>query len=133
MSKLESETSDDIQVSAREENCTLLRNNSGACTDETGRQIRYGLGNISKKHNERSKSSDFIGITQIKITPDMVGKNIGVFTAIECKKEAWNKNKKLDKKEQAQKNFIDWVKYLGGIAGFANSAEEVKKIIKGEL
>jgi len=105
-----------------------MRNNSGACVDETGRLVRYGLGNISKKHQRISASSDLIGITQVVITPEMVGKTLGVFTAIEVKKEDWNPEKKLDKHETSQCNFLTWVKSLGGIASFCNNKDQLTKI-----
>lgn len=129
--KQESEVQQDIQIGARTYFTSfLMRNNSGALPDQTGRIVRFGLGNISKEHNKKSKSSDLIGITPVVITPDMVGKVIGVFTAIEVKDEAWNENKKLDEHEQAQKNFIDWVLSLGGYAGFANSVDKLTKIFR---
>lgn len=125
---LEDEVSQRIQLEAPKVNCKLMRNNSGGFTDSTGRGIRYGLDNISKKHNDTFKSSDFIGITEILITPDMVGKKIGVFTAAEVKKEGWNP-KNYDARETAQKNFIDFIKAKGGIAGFCTSVEDFRKMI----
>lgn len=120
----------EIQIEGMHYACNLMRNNSGALPDKDGRIVRYGLGNVSKAHNDQMKSSDLIGITSIVITPDMVGKRIGVFTAIEVKKEDWNPTKKLDKREQAQSNFINWVKMRGGFAGFANSVDKLKEILK---
>ena len=128
--KDESQVQQEVQIQARHNNCTLMRNNSGALKDETGRLVRYGLGNVSKQQTEQIKSSDLIGITQVTITPEMVGRSIGVFTAIEVKKESWKMDKKLDKREQAQKNFIEWVLSLGGFAGFANSVDNLKQIIR---
>ena len=122
--------SQEIQIAAMHSSCNLMRNNSGACLDSTGRLIRYGLGNISKPHNDNFKSSDLLGITTIIITPDMVGKRIGIFTAIEVKKEDWKFDKKLDKREIAQLNFINWVNAHGGMAGFANNVEKLKEILK---
>ena len=119
----------EIQIAARHLNSHLMRNNSGAAQDETGRVVRYGLGNISKQHQDRIASSDLIGITQVKITPEMVGRTLGVFTAIEVKRENWNSEKKLDKRETAQKNFIDWVLSLGGFAGFCNNSNRVREIV----
>lgn len=121
--KDESIVQQEIQIAAMYYGCTLLRNNSGACMDETGRLVRYGLGNVSPK--QQTASSDLIGITKITITPDMVGKTIGVFTAIEVKKEAWNCNKKLDEHETKQNNFLQWVRSLGGLAFFANKVDDL--------
>lgn len=128
--KDESEVQQDILIQAPHHNCTLMRNNQGACIDETGRLVRYGLGNTSKKRTEVFASSDLIGITKVIITPEMVGETIGVFTAVEVKKEAWKSTKKLDKRETAQSNFIKWVLSLGGYAGFANSVDNLNEIIR---
>jgi len=130
--KDESTVQQEVQIEARYYNCTLLRNNSGALKDVDGRLVRYGLGNVSKQHNDNFKSSDLIGITSVVVTPSMVGQTIGIFTAIEVKSEAWKPGKKLNKRERAQKHFIDWVKSLGGIAGFTNSKDILSEIFKGE-
>lgn len=127
---MESEIQQKIQIEAVNYSSILMRNNSGALKDETGRLVRYGLGNISKKQNDKIKSSDLIGITEIIITPEMVGQKIGVFTAIEVKSSNWKHEKKLTKKEQAQLNFINWVKSRGGKAGFANSIDNLEEILK---
>lgn len=130
MNKSESEVSQQIQIRAMFQQCNLMRNNSGELPNRDGTPVRYGLGNVSKEHNKDVKSSDLIGITKVLITPEMVGKTVGVFTAIECKKEDWNPDKKFDKREIAQQNFIDWVKACGGFSGFANSVESIKNIIR---
>lgn len=129
-SKLESVIQQEIQIEAMKYNCNLMRNNSGALLDADGRLVRYGLGNTSKERNDKIKSSDLIGITKVVVTPDMVGKTVGIFTAIEAKKEDWKENKKLDKHEKAQLAFINWVKSMGGIAGFANSVDKLKDAFK---
>lgn len=130
MSKDEGTVSQEIQIGGMHLKSNLLRNNSGACMDETGRLVRYGLGNISKQHTERVKSSDLIGITSIIVTPEMVGQTLGIFTAVEVKREDWKLDKKLNKKEQAQFNFIQWVKSMGGFAGFSNNVDNLKEILK---
>lgn len=128
--KDESIVQQEIQMQARYLNCNLMRNNSGACMDSTNRLVRYGLGNISKKHQENSASSDLIGITQVTITPDMVGQTVGIFTAVEVKKEAWKPSANPTGRELAQLNFITWVKSLGGFGGFANSVDKLNEIIR---
>jgi len=128
--KEESIIQQEIQIKARFFECMLMRNNSGAFTDNTGRLVRYGLGNISKKHNDSIKSSDLIGFTKVIVTQDMVGKTLAVFTAIEVKKEDWKYNKNnFSNRENAQYNFINWVTNNGGLAGFCNDAEQVKEIL----
>lgn len=126
--KDESTIQQEIQIQAMHFKCTLFRNNSGACQDQTGRLIRYGLGHISPK--QQTKSSDLIGITEIVITQEMVGKTLGVFTAIEVKDEKWNPDKKLDEREIKQNNFLQFVKSKGGIASFANKVDNLKEIFK---
>jgi hypothetical protein len=81
-------------------NQRLFRNNVGLATTANGHTIRYGL---------CKGSSDLIGWTSITITPDMVGKKIAIFTAVELK----TKHVKLSP-EQA--NFIAQVNAAGGIA-----------------
>lgn len=130
--KDESTVQQEVQIIAKHYRCHLMRNNSGALLDDTGRLVRYGLGNSSKQHQERVASSDLIGFTQVEITPDMVGKTLAIFTAIEVKKEAWNENKKFDKRETAQSNFIEFIKLMGGFAGFANSQNKLKEILNHE-
>jgi len=127
--KDEGTVSQEIQIQAMHHACNLMRNNSGACVDNTGRLVRYGLGNISKAQTAQIASSDLIGITKIVVTPDMVGQTLGIFTAVEVKKELWNPEKKLSGREKAQQAFINWVKTNGGFAGFANSVDKLKEIL----
>ncbi len=127
MSKLsEDEVEQLVVAKAAELGTNLLRNNTGGMK---GGSLRWGLGNTSKKRNDVIKSSDEIGITVITITPEMVGKTVGVFTAVEVKKEGWTFNPK-DLTEVAQKAFIDWVLVRGGIAGFVQSVDDIIKLLK---
>lgn len=126
--KSESEIMQDIRLASPGENCHLMRNNVGVLRDVTGRPIRYGLLNETCEMNSRIKSSDLIGITVIKITPDMVGQNVAVFTAIECKSQDWKPSN--NPRERAQNNFIAWVLSLGGFAGFAKSVDDFRNIIR---
>ena len=127
--KNESEVQQEIQLAGAYVGCQLMRNNSGAFQDKDGRQVRYGLGNVSKSHGDRIKSSDLVGFTKVTITPDMVGREVAIFTAVEVKREDWKFSPK-DKREMAQWAFIRWVKKAGGIAGFANSIEMFTDIFK---
>lgn len=105
------------------------RNNVGACQDQTGRVIRYGLMNDSQKLNARFKSSDLIGIRPMVVTAEWVGHTVGVFTAIECKGSDWT-NRPNDEHTQAQQRFIDLVRRNGGFAGFARSVDEAREILR---
>lgn len=106
----------------------LWRNNSGSYQDESGRWIRYGLCNDSKQLNAEFKSSDLIGPTPIIIQPHHVGRTIGVFTAVECKPTGWHLTPG-DKRGQAQKRFIDLVKGVGGLGGFATGPDDLAEIL----
>lgn len=117
-----------IRLEAAKHKIILWCNNSGAFKDADGRWIRYGLGNDSKRLNEVFKSSDFIMIIPTLITKEMVGQTLGVFGAVEVKKEGWEYNHK-DDRQLAQHNFIQYVKNKFGRAGFAYSVDSFLKII----
>jgi hypothetical protein len=116
-----------IQIEGVQYGSQLMRNNSGAFKDASGRWVRYGLGNVSKKQSEHIKSSDLIGFTRVIITQEMVGKMVAVFTAVEVKSS--DKKPTADKRYLAQNAFLVWVLQNGGLAGFANSIETFRKII----
>lgn len=126
----ENDTSQELLINARQFNCVLMRNNSGACTDKDGRLVRYGLGHTSPK--QEYKSSDYIGITKVVITQEMVGKTLGVYTAFEVKKRDWKSTKKLDDHEVKQNNFLQWVTSMGGIAHFISdpTVDKLKEIFR---
>ncbi len=77
------------------------------------RKIRAGL--------SPNGSSDLIGFTVIEITPDMVGKKIPVFTAIETKTAN-------GKATPEQDNYIQAVRRYNGFAGVARNTQDAKKI-----
>jgi len=68
-------------------------------------------------------SSDLIGFVRKKITPEMVGHYVAIFTAIEVKTPTGVATVE-------QQKFIKMVKDNGGIAGFARSIDEAKALIK---
>lgn len=122
MTSSETNIQQQIRIASYQHHCPLLRNNSGACRDDTGRLIRYGLGNDSAKINAVFKSSDLIGIRRVTITPEMVGQIVGLFWAVEVKKPGWS----MDKRARAQQNFGDWVQTHGGLFQFATGVGDVK-------
>lgn len=69
--------------------------------------------------------SDLIGFVPTVITPDMVGKTVAIFLAIETKV-------KKGRVAEEQKTFIAGVRSYGGIAGVARSVEDAEKLIYGE-
>jgi hypothetical protein len=120
----EGATQQRIRMLAAQNGTPLLRNNSGACMDSTGRMIRYGLGNDSSKLNAAFKSSDLIGIYPVVITPELLGRTLGLFFAVEVKAPGW-KFRESDERAVAQKNFGDWVTNHGGLFRFATKTEDV--------
>ena len=108
-----------IRIQYAQIGCLLWRNNVGACKDDAGNFVRYGLANESRQMNANIKSSDLIGINPVVITPEMVGLTIGQFIALECKRPDW-KFKGTDR-EMAQANFISLVNNKGGIGQFVSN------------
>lgn len=107
------------RIDAARNGAILWRNNVGACTDENGNFIRYGLCNESAQINDACKSSDLVGIKKVEIVPAMVGSVIGQFVAREMKPSDWQYG--ATKREQAQLKFIDLVNGMGGDAKFNNT------------
>lgn len=68
-------------------------------------------------------SPDLIGWTSVQITPDMVGKTLAVFTAVECKSQSGRISKE-------QLNFIEVVQKAGGRAGIARDGNEAINLVK---
>jgi len=87
----------------------LLRNNCGQCQTKDGRVIRYGVGNPG--------GSDLIGFHTVTITPDMVGRQVAVFTALEVKTPT-------GRATEQQQRFLAMVEAHGGIAGIARSVAD---------
>ena len=101
----------------------LMRNNSGAFTNDEGRLVRFGLGNDSAKLNKIFKSSDLIGPTPVLITPAMIGRTMAIFTAAEIKQEGWVYGGTA--RETAQRSFLHHITALGGIATFAQHPDDL--------
>jgi len=109
----------------------LFKNNSGVLLDKTGRPVRFGLGNESKSLNQKIKSSDLIGFTPLVVTPEMLGKKVAIFTAIEVKSAGFIAKKEYNQKtrEYAQDKFNQIVIEQGGIAGFACNENQLDDIL----
>lgn len=67
--------------------------------------------------------SDLFGVVPVFITGDMIGKTIGVFTAIEVKVPG-------EKLKKHQENFLAVMRNRGAITGWARSPEEAVRIIE---
>lgn len=92
----------------------LWRNNSGALTDDTGRLIRFGLGNDSAQSNRRMKSADLIGIHRPS----------GRFVSIEVKRPGW-KHSDASERDRAQAAWAATVAAIGGVALRVTSAQAI--------
>jgi hypothetical protein len=97
----------------------LWRNNVGVLQDRNGRPVAYGLG--SEGGRALPGTSDTIGLHSVTITPDMVGRQIAVFTAIEVKDQG-----RLTPQQRA---FLLNVHRMGGIAGCARSVDDARAIL----
>jgi hypothetical protein len=107
-----------LQLAAPRLGCHLMRNNVGACVDESGRMIRYGLGNVSAQQTKHITSVDLIGWRC----------SDGRFLAVECKRPGWKEPK--DAREQAQLRFLTVVCNNGGLGGFATCVEDLERILQ---
>ena len=119
--KSESSVQAEIRLAAPGLGVKIMRNNSGACRDDSGRLIRYGLGNDSAKLNKVWKSPDLVGI----LLPD------GKFTGAECKEESW-RGVSSDR-EVAQRNALLDMRNYGAYADFVTSVEDFHALIKGQV
>jgi hypothetical protein len=91
----------------------LWRNNVGALRDQRGQLVRYGL---------CPGSSDLIGYRTIVITPDMVGRRLAVFAAVEVKDRAAPTDQ--------QQAFMRLIEQAGGLAGVARSVPDALSILR---
>lgn len=105
-----------VKLAAARAGTHLWRNNVGAMQDETGRWMRFGLANDSKRMNEAFKSGDLIGCKPVVIQPHMVGWRMGQFVSREVKAPGWRF--KATERELAQLRWIELVCSLGGDAQF---------------
>jgi len=126
MSKREETVQKEIRLAASEDGILLLRQNTGALPDRSGRIVRFGLANESAAMNKTYKSGDLIGITPLIIGPQHVGQLVGVFTSVEVKHEGWQWAGNAH--ETAQSNWANWVRQYGGLSGFAPSVQEARTI-----
>lgn len=91
----------------------LFRNNTGQFRTEDGRVARTGL---------CVGSSDVIGWQSVEITPEMVGRRVAVFVALEAKSDTGRPTRE-------QMAFIAAVRAAGGIAGIVRSSEDAEKLL----
>lgn len=114
-----------IMVAASKAGARVFRNNTGV--GWVGKVRRLSDNTIHITHPRPLEaglcvgSSDLIGWKPTTITPDMVGKTIGVFVALEIKAGT--------KPSPEQLTFIENVRRGGGIAGIARSPEEATDLL----
>ena len=107
--------------------CRLFRNNVGVAIQ--GERIEEREGKLLLANPRRIRfglaigSSDLVGFRSIEITPDLVGKRVAVFLALETKTPR-------GKARGAQSNFLDLVRRFGGIAGIARDPDQAQSILK---
>lgn len=110
-----------VMMAASQNGATVFRNNVGngvlgqVAKQEggqfhivNGRRVQFGL---------CPGSSDLIGWRSITITPDMIGKRLALFLALEVKTAT-------GKATPEQINFIQAVRKAGGLAGVVRSADD---------
>jgi len=68
-------------------------------------------------------SSDLIGFTTKTITPEMVGQQVAIFTAIEVKTPT-------GKVSEQQTKFLSMVKKFGGIGAVVRSVDDAVAVLK---
>lgn len=101
-------------ILGRRTDTRIFRNNVGVLKNEHGQRVAYGL---------CPGSSDLIGIRKVVITPEMVGRTMGQFVALEIKYGRTRPTRK-------QELFMAMVQRFGGLTGVARSEEDAIKIIE---
>lgn len=91
---------------------TVTSENAVSVTLKNHRRVPFGL---------LDGSHDLIGWKTVTITPDMVGRQMAVFTSIETKSATGTVR-------PTQKLWLEAVRRSGGITGIARSREEARSI-----
>ena len=95
----------------------LFRNNQGVAKHVAKDGKIYFV-----KYGVAPGGADYLGWSKVVITPEMVGKTVAIFTAIETKQDG-----KKGIKEQI--DFINAVLENGGYAGIATDIQSARKIV----
>ena len=107
-----------VRLAAANAGWLLWRNNVGATYTDTGAVLRYGLANETKAMNQQIKSADLIGLRPVQIDATHLGRTMGQFVAIECKREGWAPGARSGR-EAAQSRFLALVESCGGYGRFS--------------
>ena len=119
-----------VKLRATEWGARLYKNNSGVAYTADSRPVFFGLGNEGKKDDDDIRTPDEVGYTVVTVTPEMVGKQIAVFTCFDAKKLGFvvKPNYAKGTREFGQQKFFDRVLRDNGIAGFASCAADVDRV-----
>jgi len=110
-----------IMLAASQAGATVFRNNVG--NGVLGQVIKQEGGQFHIVNGRRVQfglcpgSSDLIGWRSVTVTPDMVGKSVSIFLALEVKSAT-------GRVSEEQENFIQAVRRAGGMAGVVRSVDE---------
>lgn len=110
----------------------LFRNNTGMAWQGTRVTIRGVPSHYTILKDARpihcglvEGSSDLIGWTEIIVTPDMIGKKICMFTALEVKSGS-------GRASPTQINFLEAVRTAGGISGLVSTPEQALQLVQDQ-
>lgn len=81
------------------------------------------LGHPTKIQGAPKGTSDLIGCRTVTVTPEMVGKQVGIFVALEVKKPG-------ESPRPEQLNYLDVMRRRGAITGWARSPDEALRILE---
>lgn len=104
-----------IMIAANSRDDMRLFRNNVAKIHYRGRWLSFGI--------PGKGGSDLIGWKRVKITPDMVGEDVAVFTSVEVKTPKGRPTKE-------QKQWLELVESFGGIALIARGKEDLPKKMK---
>lgn len=99
---------------APRQDLVLWRNNRGVATGANGAPLRYGVG--------PNGASDWLGYRIVTITPEMVGKTLAQFVAVEAKAPD------AGAPDDAQIRFIERVNASGGKAIVVRERKDVEEL-----
>jgi len=126
----ESNIQKEIHLALSKLGSKIFRNNVAKCWIGKSKTIHDG--SVVIEHPRRLNaglcvgSSDLIGWTSVEVTPEMVGKKIAVFTAVEVKTPT-------GRLSQDQKQFLDNVQESGGLSLVARSPAQAEELIRSQL
>jgi len=130
MAQQETNISHKTELAASKLGFAMHRNNTGVfyAIKDHGFKRNQAFVNLLNKFFRRVQAglgkgtSDLIGWRTVEITPDMVGKRIAIFAALEIKTDK-------GRASPEQINFVKQVRAEGGIAEFVKGDEGVEDLV----